>query len=93
MVLMIAYDLHQPGRDYARVEQVLKSADGGWAHPQGSVWIVDTSQATVAWRDRLRATMDPTDEILVTRLAMRDWAGWNMGQAVVEWLNDPRRRW
>ena len=92
MILEIAYDLHNPGRDYDAVERVIKKA-GSWAHPQGSVWLVDTLTSCSALRDALKAAADPNDEFLVVRLAPRDWASSNMDKDVVAWLKDSARRW
>jgi hypothetical protein len=92
MVHVVAYDLHNPGRDYTKIEGVLKSADGGWAHPQGSVWFIDTLDQASTWVDRLRAVGDANDEYFVGRM-QRSWSSWNMDKEVVDWLNDGRRRW
>jgi hypothetical protein len=92
MILIVAYDLHNPGRDYEKVAAALRASDGGWAHPQGSVWLIDTRDEPSAWRDRLSALGDSNDEFLVTRL-QHNWASRNTDQAVNDWLKDPRRRW
>lgn len=92
MIHVVTYDLHNPGRDYAKVETVLKSADGGWAHPQGSVWFVDTVRDPGWWVDRLRAAGDANDEHFVARM-QRSWTSWNMNKPCVDWLNDASRRW
>ncbi len=92
MILTVAYDLHNPGRDYPKIEAALKLADGAWAHPQGSVWLLDTSEEPSVWRDRLGALGDANDEFLVVRL-QHNWASRHMDKAVVEWLKDPKRRW
>lgn len=63
VILIVTYDLHDAGRDYDSVTEVLKSASGGWAHPQGSVWFIDTLDDPARWRDRLKATGDANDEI------------------------------
>lgn len=91
MVLIVTYDLHQPGRDYSKVEKVLKSA-GSWAHPQGSVWFLDTTINPSDWVDRLKAAGDPNDEYFVARMHQR-WAARNMGQEVADWLKSPSRTW
>lgn len=61
-------DLHNPKRDYEKVEAVLKAVDGSWAHPQGSLWFLDTLREASWWRDRLKAAMDANDEVFVARL-------------------------
>jgi len=92
MILIVAYDLHNPGRDYAAVEALLKSADGGWAHLQGSVWFVDTTATPATWHDPLKQVGDANDEYFVARI-YQNWASYNMDSNVVTWLNHPNRRW
>lgn len=91
MVLVVTYDLHNPGRDYDDVIKTLKTASS-WAHPQGSVWLIDTLLPPSDWVDKLRAAGDPNDEYFVSKLH-RSWASWNMGANIVNWLNSPSRTW
>ena len=92
MILIVAYDLHNPGRDYPKVKAALEASDGGFVHPQGSVWLIDTADEPAVWRDRLGAAGDPNDEFLVIRL-QHNWASRRMDKGAVQWLKDPRRRW
>jgi hypothetical protein len=92
VILLIAYDLHKPERDYEKVADVIKRADGGWAHPQGSVWIVDTTATPETWVKRLQAAGDANDEYLVSQLQHNWWSA-NMDPPIIQWLKDPRRRW
>lgn len=91
MILIVTYDLHAPGRDYPAIEKQLKSARS-WAHPQGSVWLLDTDRDPAWWRDRLRQHGDSNDEYFVCRI-QHYWAAFNMGEAVAEWLKSPSRTW
>lgn len=93
MILEVAYDLHNPGRDYARIGKLLESADGGWAHPQGSVWFIDTIHPPISWIEALKKAGDANDEYLVTRVRDNEWASFNTDAKVVAWLQDGRRRW
>jgi hypothetical protein len=91
MVLEVTYDLHNPGRDYANVIAALKKC-GSWAHPQGSVWLVDTAMSAKQIVDVLVAAGDANDEYLVTQL--RHNVAWrNMNADVEAWLRDPGRTW
>lgn len=90
MVLIVTYDLHQPGRDYPKIETVLKGADY-WCHAQGSVWFIDTLLAPKVWRDKLKGAGDDNDSYFVGRLT-RSWASFNMASPA-KWLNDTKRRW
>lgn len=92
MILIVTYDLHNPGRDYEKVAAELKQPDGGWTHPQGSVWLLDTRDGPSSWRDRLARVGDPNDEFLVVRV-QHNWASRNTDKVVTDWLKDPKRRW
>jgi CRISPR/Cas system-associated endoribonuclease Cas2 len=91
VILIAAYDLHQPGRDYAAVEKLLKTASGGSFHLQESVWLLDTLKGPAWWRDELRKAGDDGDSIFVARLR-RNWASRKDGGAG-RWLKDDARRW
>jgi len=89
MILQISYDLHNAGRDYASIISTIKSADG-WAHPQGSVWLIDTPLSPKNWVDKLKLAGDSDDEYFVVQLVQN--AAWNnMDQEAVDWLNS--RNW
>ncbi len=91
MVLLVAYDLHNPGRDYDEVVSVIKAV-GMWAHPQGSVWFVDTQQSPSQLRDSLKAAGDPNDEYFVVRLH-QNWAAFKLDGDVAGWLKSNNRSW
>lgn len=91
MILVVGYDLHAHGRDYPAIEALLKSARS-WAHPQGSLWFIDTDREPPWWRDQLRANGDANDEYFVCRLH-NNWATFNASQSVNEWLKSPARTW
>lgn len=88
-IILVTYDLKQPGRDYAPVHAYLKT----FSYCKGleSVWLLDTQQACSTIRDGLRARIDSNDEVFVARLYPREWASWNYYCA--EWLNDSARSW
>jgi hypothetical protein len=92
MILQVAYDLHNPGRDYDAVAKQLKTASGGYTHVQGSVWLIDTANEPAWWRAQLRDCGDRNDEYLVTRLR-KHWAGFGLKQASVRWSKSEKRRW
>jgi hypothetical protein len=91
VILVASYDLHQPGRDYEDVADLLKTASGGYCHFQGSVWLLDTLKDPAWWRDQLKHRGDANDEYFVSRL-QRNWANFNDAVAV-RWLKHPSRRW
>lgn len=90
MVLLITYDLHNPGRDYNAVAKAIQTARS-YIHPQGSVWIIDTDLTPADWREKLKQAGDPNDEYFIARL-QRQWASFNMGSAA-NWLNESSRHW
>ncbi|MGE5525930.1 MAG: hypothetical protein ACM3SS_19615 [Rhodospirillaceae bacterium] len=87
-VILVTYDLKQPGRNYQPVWDYLKR----FTYCKGleSVWLLDTTMSPEAVRDDLRGLVDPNDRIFAVRL-FRDWASFNYGCA--DWLNDPARSW
>jgi hypothetical protein len=88
-VLLISYDLRQPGRDYEPLHKWLRT----FTHCQGleSVWLLDTGWTTVQVRDELRKLTDDNDRVFVCQLAPRAWASSNY--TCGEWLSAPARTW
>jgi hypothetical protein len=91
VIYIVAYDLHNPGRTYEPVTAAIKDS-GGWAHAQGSVWIVDSLLGAEDLLNRVRAAADSNDTVLVTQL-QKSWWSVNLSASVVAWLKDPSRRW
>ena len=90
MILLIAYDLHKPDRDYDGVENLIKSADA-CVRAEESVWLVDTQEPPLTWRQGLvKVASDAT--YFVTRLA-HSWASHGLASEVSPWLKAPERTW
>lgn len=87
-IVLVTYDLKQPGRSYQPVWDYLKK----FAYCKGleSVWLLDTTTPTATIRDNLRALVDANDVIFVVRLT-QDWASFNYYCG--DWLNKPERSW
>ncbi|TMV94200.1 hypothetical protein FGG78_03960 [Thioclava sp. BHET1] len=85
-IVLVTYDLKQPGRNYQPVYDYLKGFT--YCKDLESVWLLDTQQSTSQIRDALKQRIDANDKVFVTKLA-RDWASFNFGCA--EWLNKPER--
>lgn len=91
MVLLITYDLHNPGRDYEDVIKSIKTARS-WAHPQGSVWLIDTDSPPASWVQKIKNAGDANDEYLIVQLE-HNCAWQNMSTNVIAWLKSPTRTW
>lgn len=91
MILSISYDLHNPGRDYDDVINAIKSAPS-YTHPQGSLWLIDTTLTPSDWVNKLKLAGDPNDEYFVARLAHN--VAWNNTDAdTIAWLRSSSRSW
>jgi len=93
VILIVAYDLHNPGRSYGPIAKLLKTATGGWAHPQGSVWLIDTTSTPTWWRDNLDDVADANDEFFVMRVYKNWAASASFDDDVVDWLKSSSRNW
>jgi hypothetical protein len=88
----VTYDLHNPGRYYEPVIARIKTLADSWAHPQGSLWFVDTLLTPEQWVQQLKACGDANDEFFVVQLQYNWWSV-NTDADVVAWLKSPQRRW
>ncbi len=88
-ILLVTYDLKQPGRNYQPVYDYLKQYN--YCKSMESVWLLDTSRSTAIVRDHLRSIVDRSDVVFVTRLARSDWAAYGFG--CDDWLSRPERTW
>lgn len=87
-IVLVTYDLRQPGRNYQPVHDYLRQ----FTHckQMESVWLLDTPVAPATIRDQLRARVDANDRVFVTRM-QGEWASLNYGCG--DWLNLPARNW
>jgi hypothetical protein len=85
-VILVTYDLKQPGRNYQPVHDYLKK----FTYCKGleSVWLLDTTLTTTAIRDALSKLVDASDKTFAVRIT-KDWGSWNYDCA--DWLNKPER--
>lgn len=91
MILTVTYDLHNPGRTYEPVISAIKTATS-WAHPQGSLWFIDTTLSPKDWIEKLSKVADANDEFFIARL-QENWWSKNMDDNVIKWLKNPVRSW
>jgi hypothetical protein len=87
-ILMVTYDLKQPGRDYSPVHRYLKQFT--YCKDLESFWLLDTTRTTKEVRDSLQSLVDGNDKVFVARL-YRDWGAYNFGCG--SWLNEESRNW
>lgn len=87
-ILLVTYDLKQPGRNYTPVHEYLKRFT--YCKYLESVWLLDTHISAGTVRDELRKVIDANDVVFVTRI-VADWAAVNYGCG--DWLNESRRSW
>lgn len=82
---LISYDLIGPNRDYAAINEHIKSTYGTRAKPLESVWLVKTSQSAGEVRDALKQHVDDNDKLLVVTLA-RGWGTRRIPKVVTDWM-------
>jgi hypothetical protein len=87
--IQVNYDLKQPGRNYAAVEEYIK-AQGAWAHPLESLWLIRTAKGVVQVRDELKQHVHPQDRVLVFNVTGDAWAS-SWSNEVTEWMKEEMR--
>ena len=83
-VYMISYDLKFPGRDYPKIEKMIKQL-GSCIKPLSSLWFIDTHLSSVQIRDALISAVDINDRILVVPV-IRGAAAKNVEQQNWNWI-------
>lgn len=85
--LFISYDLHSPGQDYSKVIDAIKSL-GSWAKVHKSVWYVNSNHTARQAVDKVWATMDRNDSIIVVD-STKNVAAWeNLSNEVANHIRD-----
>ena len=84
-VLLVAYDLNAPGRDYTSLIDYLKSF-ATWWHNLDSTWIVVGELSAWDLCTRVRSRTDANDEVLVLDITgdAAAWAGFSPNGS--DWL-------
>jgi hypothetical protein len=87
-ILLVTYDLRQPGRNYQPVHDYLKQ----FTYCKGleSVWLLDTTVPPSTIRDQINKVIDRSDVTFVGRIT-QEWSAF--GYFCAEWLNKPERNW
>ncbi len=86
MIVLITYDLKQPGRNYTPLYEAIKSL-GDWQHPLESVWFVrmDDNADLEAVINRLKANADTNDLFFAVKITEK-YQGW-LPRSFWAWLN------
>lgn len=74
--LIVSYDLNSADKDYTSVVEVIKSL-GSWASVQKSVWYVDSVFTAKGAFEKIYASMDNNDSLIVINASKNDahWYG------------------
>ena len=73
--LHVSYDLYNPGQNYERVFERIKSL-GGWAKVHKSFWYVDSVYTASQAVDHIQSALDANDKVYVVD-ATNNVAAWN----------------
>lgn len=83
---IVSYDLRKPRRDYESLFEAIKS-ESNWWHHLGSTWVVISTKSAMQLTDKLKATMDDDDKILVAESGgVGAWFGFTDKGS--QWLKD-----
>lgn len=84
-MLLITYDLNEPGKEYDSLYEEIKTA-GWWWHHLDSTWIIRTTNGPSYWYDRLSKHLDQNDNILIVEIT-KNYYGY-LPKKAWEWLTD-----
>jgi len=86
MVILISYELRQPGRDYSNLYKAIEGISGIWSHPLTSHWMVQTALSPQQVWEHLAPHIDKNDSMLVTRISNSpSYSGW-LAQTIWNWM-------
>lgn len=88
-VYAVTYDLHNPGQDYQKLHDQLKSYRN-YSKRFDSFWLIDATQSAAEIRDDLIKVVDENDKIFVIEVK-RHWAGRKLADGMVNWLKNENR--
>jgi hypothetical protein len=82
---LAGYDLDKPGQNYAGLEAEIKSL-GAWWHNLDSTWLVVSGLSCTKVRDRVLATLDANDKVLVVDVSSDSAAWFGFSEAASQWI-------
>ncbi len=83
--LFVSYDLHEPGKNYEAVIEAIKAL-GNWAKVHYSLWYVNSNLTAKQVAERVRATMDANDKLLVIDASNNDAYWYNLDTEVSDFI-------
>ena len=85
--LLIAYDLGKPDTEerYEDLIDRIKDYDD-WAKPEYSTWYIRTPKPAATVCDELQSHLYSGDKLLVITITGDDWATYNLGDTVTNWM-------
>ncbi len=88
-VLIVSYDLVNPGQNYERLAKLIK-AYASWARLGGSAYLIYTDATPVQVRDHLAQALDQNDKLYVAvSPAPSAWRG--MPEDVSKWIHENQK--
>lgn len=89
--LVVSYDLYNPGQDYSKVIEAIKSL-GSWAKIHKSVWYVNSAYTASQATDKVWAVMDRNDSLFVVDATNNNAAWQNLSDEVSSHIRDQWHR-
>jgi len=83
--LFISYDLIKPDKNYEQVIGAIKTL-GSWAKIHYSLWYVKSTLSASDAAQRVRASMDGNDKLIVINTIDNTAAWYNLSTEVAEYL-------
>jgi len=89
-VLIVSYDLVNPGQNYERLLQLIK-AHSGWARLGGSAYLIQTEATPAEVRDKLKAVLDKNDKLYVG-VSPPPSAWYGLSDEVSKWIVEHQKQ-
>jgi len=85
MIVLVTYDLKQPGKDYSNLYRALESVCTDYIRPLESIWLFNTNATPDAIWKYLATHIDANDKMLITGLKLGCY-GW-LNAKHWDWIN------
>lgn len=87
--LFVSYDLYNPGQNYEKVADAIKSL-GNWAKVQKSFWYANSNHTASTAASLVWAAMDKNDSLIVVDATNNNAVWYNLDPQVSQFIKD---RW